>query len=274
MRFTKMHGIGNDYLYINAMEEQVEDPSALSVKLSERHKGAGADGLVLICSSDKADFRMEMYNADGSRGKMCGNAARCIGRYVYERGLTDKKELTLETDSGIRGLVLNAEGGKVRSVCVDMGEPVLIPEKIPVLPGEIYGGRLSVAGKKWEVTCVSIGNPHCVIFCDDPFALNLAEIGPGFEHHKAFPEGVNTEFVRIDSPTLMTMRVWERGSGETLGCGTGACAALVASVVTGRTERSCKLRLKGGDLLVTWKKEDNHVYQEGPAAFVYDAELL
>ena len=235
MRFTKMHGIGNDYIYINCFEERVEDPGALSVRMSRPHFGVGSDGLILICPSDVADFAMRMYNSDGSESEMCGNGIRCLGRYVYERGLTKKTSFTVMTGGGLKQLELKVSGGKVQSVRVDMGSPVLTPELIPTtLTGEmVMGAALHVGGANYKVHCVSMGNPHCVVFVKDPDTVDLPELGPLFEHHEAFPRRTNTEFVQVISRNHLRMRVWERGAGETLACGTGACASLVAAVLTG-----------------------------------------
>lgn len=275
MRFTKMQGIGNDYIYVNCLEETVEgDLSELAVRMSDRHFGVGSDGLVLIQRSDVADFAMRMFNSDGSESEMCGNATRCIGRYVYERGLTDKTSFTLMTGAGLKQLDLTVEDGKVKRVRVDMGGPELTPSAIPVnLAGMmIMGQRLQVGGMNYDIHCVSMGNPHCVVFVRDPELVDLADIGPQFEHHPVFPRLTNTEFVQVVSRNHLRMRVWERGAGETLACGTGACAALVASVLTGRADREVDIDLRGGTLHITWSPEDNHVYMEGPAEFVFDGE--
>ena len=276
MRFTKMHGIGNDYIYINCFEERVEDPGALSVRMSRPHFGVGSDGLILICPSDVADFAMRMYNSDGSEGEMCGNGIRCLGRYVYERGLTKKTSFSVMTGGGLKQLELKVSGGKVQSVRVDMGSPVLTPELIPTtLTGEmVMGAALHVGGASYKVHCVSMGNPHCVVFVKDPDLVDLPELGPLFEHHEAFPRRTNTEFVQVISRNHLRMRVWERGAGETLACGTGACASLVAAVLTGQADRKVTMDLLGGSLELEWSPEDNHVYQEGPATFVFDGEWL
>ena len=275
MKFTKMQGIGNDYIYVDCFEERVEDPAALSVRLSDRHFGVGSDGLILICPSDVADCKMDMYNADGSRGKMCGNGIRCVGKYVYERGIAPKDVLKVETLSGVKTLRLDVRDGAVRSVEVDMGAPVLEAEKIPALfeKDRVVGEPLSVGGREYAVTCVSMGNPHCVVFTDDVDRIDLEKIGPGFEHHAAFPEQVNTEFVRAVSREQLLMRVWERGSGETLACGTGACAAAVAGVLCGKSDRSVKVRLLGGELGVRWDEASGHVFLKGPAEFVFDGTV-
>lgn len=269
MQFTKMQGIGNDYIYVNLFMEHVAHPSDLSRHISDRHFGIGSDGLVLIGPSDKADLRMQMFNADGSEGKMCGNACRCIGRYAYERGLTDRTTFTLETGSGIRTISLNVVEGKVQSAVVDMGEPVFTAEKIPTTLSNPNEDSILVNGVTWPVTSLSMGNPHCVTFVEDPDALELSEIGPSFEHNSVYPEGVNTEFVSICPDGSLRLRVWERGSGETMACGTGACAALVAAAIHGMSPRSNVVHLRGGDLRIEWR-EDGHVLQEGPAEFVCD----
>lgn len=272
MRFTKMQGIGNDYIYVNCFEEIVRDPAALAVRMSRQHFGVGADGLVLIEPSDVADFGMRIFNSDGSESEMCGNATRCIAKYVYERGLTDKTEISLMTGSGLKHLQLRTRGGKVHSVRVDMGTPELNPRMVPVdLPGEIIlGHRLEVGGLPYIIHCVSMGNPHCVIFVNDPDDVDLPTVGSLIENHRLFPNRTNVEFVSVKDRHHLRMRVWERGAGETMACGTGACAALVASVLTGKADRSAEVKLNGGVLQVEWSPEDNHVYKEGPAEFVFD----
>ena len=276
MRFTKMHGIGNDYLFVNCFEEVVHDPESMALIMSRPHFGAQADGLVLIEPSDIADFGMRIFNADGSEAEMCGNATRCIGKYVYERGLTEKTELTLETKGGLKRLWLDVEEGKVSRVKVDMGTPELDPRNIPVdLPGEaVLRHRLQIMGQTLYITCVNMGNPHAVVFVRDPEVVDLPTIGPMIEHHPLFPRRTNVEFVRVIDRGILQMRVWERGTGETLACGTGACAALVAAVLTGQSDRSVQMKLTGGNLQLQWNAEDNHVYQTGPATFVYDGEWL
>ncbi len=273
MRFTKMQGLGNDYVYVNCFEEKLTEPSKLAVRISDRHFGVGSDGLILIKPSDKADFEMEMYNADGSRGEMCGNGIRCVAKYVYDYGLTDKTRISVETLGGIKHLDLTVKDGKVSLVKVDMGKPVLEPEKIPV---RVEGNRavdvpIPVKGKKYRMTCISMGNPHAVIFAEeDVRELPLHKIGPLFENHDMFPNRVNTEFVNILDRNTVRMRVWERGSGETLACGTGACAVAVACVLNGRTENSVTVKLPGGDLQIEWDQEENTVYMTGPAETVFD----
>lgn len=272
MRFTKMHGIGNDYVYVNCFEESVRAPERLAVAMSRAHYGVGADGLVLIEPSDVADFAMRIFNADGSESEMCGNACRCIGKYVYERGMTAKKQVTLMTGAGIKTLDLQVQDGEVLGVRVDMGGPELDPRRIPVrLPGEVVLNHpLTVGGMSWRIHCVSMGNPHCVVFVDEPDALDLPLIGPLLEHDPVFPKRTNVEFAKIVRRDHIRMRVWERGAGETLACGTGACATLVAAVLTGKADRQATLELMGGRLEVEWSPEDNHVYQTGTAAFVFD----
>ncbi len=272
MRFTKMQGIGNDYIYVNCFEETVRDPGALAVRMSRPHFGVGSDGLVLIEPSDVADFGMRIFNSDGSESEMCGNALRCIGKYVYERGLTDKTDISVMTGAGLKLLQLRTRGGKVHAVRVDMGSPELNPRLVPVdLPGEIIlGHRLEVGGMVYPIHCVSMGNPHCVIFVSDPDDVDLQSIGPMMENHRIFPNRTNVEFVSIKDRHHLRMRVWERGAGETMACGTGSCAALVASVLTGKCDRSAEIRLNGGVLQVDWSPADNHVYMEGPAEFVFD----
>ena len=276
MKFTKMHGLGNDYVYVNCFEEQVENPAETARLVSDRHTGIGSDGLILICPSEVADFQMVMYNADGSRAQMCGNGIRCVGRYVHDRGLTDKTTLTVETLGGIKTLQLHLEDGKAVSVTVDMGEPVLEPARIPVLAAgdRVVNLPLEAAGQTWQVTCVSMGNPHAVVFVDDPAALPLEQLGPQFENHPLFPERINTEFVRVDSPEELTMRVWERGAGETQACGTGACASAAAAVLTGNCKPAVTVHLPGGDLKIHWNRQNNHIFMTGPATFVFDGETI
>lgn len=277
MKFTKMHGIGNDYVYVNCFEETVENPERISELISDRHFGIGSDGLVLIMPSDKADFRMRMFNADGSEGMMCGNATRCIGKYVYDKGMTDKTEITLETKSGIKKLKLFPENGKVKTVLVDMGKAIIKPAEIPVLAdGEDFISRkIEVNGNEETVTCVSMGNPHCVIFTDknvDDFELE--KIGPSYENHPLFPERINTEFANVIDGNTVKMRVWERGSGETWACGTGACATAVAACLNGHCKRDEEIRLmlRGGDLFITYKS-DGTVLMRGPATTVFRGEI-
>ncbi len=276
MRFTKMEGCGNDYIYINCLEETVAAPEKLAVAMSERHFGVGADGLVLILPSKTADFRMRMFNLDGSEGEMCGNAVRCIGKYVYERKLTEKKEITLETGGGLRHLTLNIKNGLVQTVGVDMGEPVLTAEKIPVLheTSPVIGKNIAVGEKQLSFTCVSMGNPHAVTFVEDTETFPVEKYGKAVEANPLFPKKTNVEFVQILSRNHIKMRVWERGSGETLACGTGACASVVAAILNGFCDREVKISLLGGELTVMWREGDNGVFMTGPAAFSFDGVWL
>lgn len=277
MKFTKMHGLGNDYVYVDCTQRTIKNPNKLSEIISQYHFGIGSDGLVMIMNSDKADFRMRMFNADGSEGKMCGNATRCIGKYVYDRGLTSKTEITLETASGIKYLTLTPEDGKVKTVSVDMGIAELNAKKIPVNADDetVIGKSMTVCGREQNITCVSMGNPHCVIFTDGIDKLYLEKIGPGYENDKIFPERVNTEFVEIADKNHLRMRVWERGSGETMACGTGACAVAVAAVENGfcKHDEEITVSLRGGDLSIVYHS-DGHVIMTGGASFVFDGELL
>lgn len=276
MKFTKMQGIGNDYVYVNCFEETVADPERVSEIISDRHFGIGADGLVLIMPSDKADFRMRMFNADGSEGNMCGNATRCIGKFVYDNHLTDKTSITLETRSGIKKLTLYPENGKVKTVLVDMGKAVLKPADIPMnVSGDTFINKpITVDSKEVFITAVSMGNPHAVTYVDDVDSLELEKIGPSFENHPLFPERVNTEFIKILDESTMQMRVWERGSGETWACGTGACAATAASVLNGYFphDKEITVKLRGGDLFITYKS-DGTVLMRGPAETVFTGEI-
>ena len=275
MKFTKMHGIGNDYVYVNCFQETVENPSEAAIKVSDRHFGIGSDGLILIKPSEKADFEMEMYNADGSQGAMCGNGIRCVAKYVYDYGLTDKTSISVDTKSGVKYLELTVEEGKVREVRVNMGSPELQTEKTPMIypMDKVISQPLNVHEQIYEVTAVSMGNPHAVVYLDDVKNLKIEEAGPYFEKHRAFPESVNTEFVRVIDRNTVEMRVWERGSGETLACGTGACAVTVASVLNGYTEEEVTVKLLGGDLKIFWDREKNLVYMTGPAAVVFDGVI-
>lgn len=276
MKFTKMHGCGNDYVYVNCFEEAVDDRPALARLVSDRHFGVGGDGLICICPSDKADFAMDMYNADGSCAQMCGNGIRCVAKYVYERGMTDKTVIDVETGAGVKTLWLNVENGVVESVRVCMGQPEFKAEKIPVLTdGESFINQpMEVGGMQWNVTAVSVGNPHAVVFVDNVDWLDLPTIGPLFENCPLFPERINTEFVQVIDRTTLKMRVWERGSGETLACGTGSTAALAAAVVNGKCEPYAKLLLRGGELNIEWNRDENLIYMTGPAVTVFDGELL
>lgn len=276
LAFTKMEGIGNDYVYVwlENLDAPVTDPGPLAVFMSDRNYGVGGDGLVLIGRSDKADFRMRMFNNDGSEGNMCGNASRCVGKFLYDHGYTDKKSVTLETKSGIRTLNLTVENGKVSHVTVDMGKPIIKPCDIPMkAEGDTFINReISVGGASIKGTAVSMGNPHFVVTMHDIASLDLPAIGPNFEHHELFPERVNTEFIEVVSRQKVRMRVWERGSGETLACGTGACAVLVACALNQYTDRKATIELRGGDLTIEWA-EDGIVYMTGPAREVFSGEI-
>ena len=280
MKFTKMQGLGNDYVYVNCFKEKIDNPSEVAKFVSDRHFGIGSDGLIMINPSKVADFEMEMYNADGSRGEMCGNGIRCVAKYVYDYGLTDKTHISVETLGGIKYLDLTVKDGKVALVRVDMGEPELDPEKIPIImkgysdeTDRVLNAQIKVDGKEYHMTGVSMGNPHDVVYIDDVQGLDIEKIGPKFENHERFPQRINTEFSRVIDRKTVEMRVWERGSGETLACGTGACAVAVASILNGYTEREVEIRLLGGNLQIEWNEEDNHVYMTGPAAVVFDGEI-
>lgn len=277
LTFSKMHGIGNDYIYINCFQEKVSDPEKLSVFLSDVRFGVGSDGLVLILPSDKADFRMRIFNADGSEAMMCGNATRCIGKYVYDMGMTKKTEISLETNSGIKYLTLYpGADGKIESVKVDMGKAILVPKEIPVdSPLDRFIAQpVTVDGTEYAMTCVSMGNPHAVVFLPEIDSLDLEKIGPSFEHHPLFPDRVNTEFVRVIDAHTLQMRVWERGSGETFACGTGTCATVVAAVLNGycKKEEEILVHLRGGDLRIIYH-EDDTVTMIGPATYVFEGKM-
>ncbi|HIT89009.1 MAG TPA: diaminopimelate epimerase [Candidatus Merdenecus merdavium] len=276
MKFTKMHGIGNDYVYVNCLKETVKNPQETARFVSNRHYGIGSDGLILIKPSEVADFTMDMYNADGSRGAMCGNGIRCVGKYVYDYGLTNKTSLSVETKSGIKYLELMVENGKVLEVKVDMGSPILTAKKVPIIydKEQVIHEPVVVEGNTYHLTAISMGNPHGVVFMDNIDDLKIEEIGPGFEHHTMFPEGVNTEFVQVIDRKHVKMRVWERGSGETLACGTGACAVVVACILNGFTEDEVRVSLLGGDLFIRWDRTLDIVYMTGSATVVFDGELL
>ena len=280
MKFTKMQGLGNDYVYVNCFKEKIYNPPEVAKIVSNRHFGIGSDGLIMINPSKVADFEMEMYNADGSRGEMCGNGIRCVAKYVYDYGLTDKTHISVETLGGIKYLDLTVKDGKVALVRVDMGEPELDPEKIPIImkgysdeTDRVLNAQIKVDGKEYHMTGVSMGNPHDVVYIDDVQGLDIEKIGPKFENHERFPQRINTEFARVIDRKTVEMRVWERGSGETLACGTGACAVAVASILNGYTEREVEIRLLGGNLQIEWNEEDNHVYMTGPATVVFDGEI-
>ncbi|MFA5252234.1 MAG: diaminopimelate epimerase [Phycisphaerae bacterium] len=285
MRFTKMHGIGNDYVYINCFEEKIANPAKLAQIVSDRHFGIGSDGLILICPSQKADVRMRIFNADGSEAEMCGNGIRCVAKYTYEHKLANAGKsfivpgrppcpasLNIETASGVKTVGLTIGSGKVQKVCVNMGQPVLAAKDIPVnLPvKEVIEQPMQFLNRAFVMTCVSMGNPHAVFFRDDVSLIELEKFGPAIEKHSIFPNRTNVHFVQVDSPAEFTMRTWERGSGITLACGTGACACCVAAVLTGRAERVCTAHLPGGDLELNWCEEDNCVYMTGPAVEVFE----
>ncbi len=285
MRFTKMHGIGNDYVYVNGFEETVSDPVDVAKKVSDRHFGIGSDGLILILPSDKADVRMRMFNADGSESEMCGNGIRCVAKYAFEHKITDANPMTVETGAGVLRLSLDIEKDKVQRVTVDMGEPILELDKIPVKQGaagrnalfkkvreHVYGLAMEIDGKVIEATFVSMGNPHATIYVDDVAEIDLEEWGPKLENYAAFPKRINVHFVQVVADDEVVMRTWERGSGITLACGTGACAVAVAGVLTGKTERRLLAHLPGGDLLLEWIEDDNHVYMTGGATEVFTGE--
>ena len=277
LRFTKMHGISNDYVYISTFDQPEMDWEALAIRLSDRRTGVGGDGIILVCPSDVADAKMRIFNADGSEGKMCGNGIRCVGKFVYDKGLVpaDKTTVTIETLSGIKTLDLTVKDGRVQSARVDMEAAILSPADIPVIfdGDRMIDAPLQVNGKTWNVTAVSMGNPHCVTFVDDVDSLELEKIGPYFEHHPAFPERVNTEFVRVSDDHTLQMRVWERGSGETWACGTGACATAVAACLNGFCKKGedVTVRLRGGDLVIRYT--DETVIMTGPAATVFEGEV-
>ncbi len=276
IQFTKMQGAGNDYVYVNCLDGMIDNVNEAARIISDRHFGVGSDGLVLICPSDKADFRMDMYNSDGSQAEMCGNASRCVGKYVHDKGLTDKTVITLETLAGIKTLELTlGDKGETTAVRVNMGAPELDPAKLPIADEskDFIDREIEVDGKKWRVTGVSMGNPHAVTFIDDVDGLDIEKIGPRFENDPLFPRRVNTEFACVRGDKTIRMRVWERGAGETLACGTGACATLVAAALCGLVENEADLELTGGTLHIEWDRESNNVYMTGPAEFVFEGEI-
>ncbi len=275
MKFTKMHGIGNDYVYVNCFKEVIKEPEKVARFVSDRHFGIGADGLILIKPSKTADFEMAMYNADGSRGEMCGNGIRCVAKYVYDYGLTTKTNISIETLGGIKYLELFLDNLKVNSVRVDMGKPVFKASRIPVLSDneQVVSEEIEVGGILYKMTCVSMGNPHAVIFVEDINKIDIEKIGPEFENHKRFPNKINTEFIQVVSRREIKMRVWERGSGETLACGTGACASVAAGVLNGLTQEEVKVKLLGGDLMISWERGKDTIYMTGPAVKVFDGEI-
>lgn len=275
MKFTKMHGCGNDYVYVNLFEEQIENPAKVSIAVSDRHFGIGSDGLITIGASEIADFRMRIYNADGSEAEMCGNGIRCVAKYVYDHKLTDKTEITVETGAGVKTLQLTVEDDKVTLVRVDMGEPILTPDEIPVVADgdRVVDEPIVVDDKEWRMTCVSMGNPHAVVFVDDVAHFELEKYGPLFENHGRFPKRINTEFVQIISRNEAIMRVWERGSAETWACGTGTCATVMACILNGLTDNDVLVHLRGGDLRIVYDEKSNHVFMTGPATEVFEGEI-
>lgn len=276
MKFTKMHGIGNDYIYVNAIEEKVENPAELSKRLSKYHFGVGSDGLVLIMESKVADFRMRMFNPDGTEAEMCGNASRCVAKYVYEKGLTTKTKFTIETGAGIKNVWLHIADGDVKTVTIDMGEPILKPSLIPTILTDaepVLMQKLTNANGEYMVNCVSMGNPHCVIFRESIALVDIKKEGPAIECHPAFPKKTNVEFAEVIDSSTIKMRVWERGTGETLACGTGACATLVAARLNGLCDNKVTLKLLGGDLQIEWNEADNHIYMTGAAVTIFEGRV-
>lgn len=278
MKFAKMQGCGNDYVYINGFEEHIlkEEKPELVRKLSERHFGIGSDGVIFINPSSIADFEMEMYNADGSRSEMCGNGIRCVAKYVFDKKMTTQKEFTIESFGNIKNITIMEENGKAKLIKVGMGHPELQTEKIPAVyeNDTIIGQPICVDDTIWEGTCVSMGNPHIVLFVQNVKELDLESIGPKFEHHKMFPNRTNTEFVKVLDRKTVEMRVWERGTGETLACGTGCCATAVACILNGKTDNQVTVKVLGGEILVEWDRESNEIYMTGPAEFVFEGEIL
>lgn len=277
MKFTKMQGIGNDYVYVNCFEETIADPSAVARFVSDRHFGIGSDGLILVKPSDVADCEMDMYNLDGSQGAMCGNGIRCVAKFAYDHGIVRKKNITVNTKSGIKYLDLDIKGGKVSSVKVNMGSPILTAKMIPVVSDkeQVINQPLDVNGTVWNITAVSMGNPHAVTYMEDVNSLDIEKVGPMFENHINFPDRINTEFVKVIDRRTLQMRVWERGSGETLACGTGACAVAVASTLNGLVDEDVPITVKllGGDLQILWNRQENLVYMTGPATTVFEGEI-
>ena len=275
MKFTKMHGCGNDYVYVNLFEETVEDAPKLATVVSDRHFGIGSDGVITIGPSEVADFRMRIYNADGSEAEMCGNGIRCVAKYVYDHKMTDKTKITVETGAGIKTLTLFTENEKVQQVRVDMGEPILEPSQIPVLSNKnpVIADSIFVGNMEWRMTCVSMGNPHAVVFVKDVASFPIEQFGPLFEKHERFPKRTNTEFVQVVSKTEAIMRVWERGSNETWACGTGTCATVMACILNGYTENKVLVHLRGGDLTIEYDRSTNHVFMTGPATEVFEGYI-
>ena len=276
IKFTKMHGLGNDYVYMDAIHQNIEKESSLAQFVSNRNFGIGSDGLILICKSEIADFKMRMFNSDGSEAEMCGNGIRCVGKFVYDKGLTDKTEITIETLAGVKTLQLNVGQGKVKTVRVDMGEPILTPKEIPVISEEepVKNLTLKAKDKEFKFTCVSMGNPHAITFVENTKEFDVETYGKILEIDKVFPNKTNVEFIEIVDKNHIKMRVWERGAGETLACGTGACASVVACNLNGLTENKVNVELLGGTLEIEWEKQDNHVYMTGPAVTVFEGELM
>ena len=275
MEFTKMQGCGNDYVYVNGFENKIDNPNKLSEIVSDRHFGIGSDGLIVINPSEKADFKMSMYNADGSRGKMCGNGIRCVAKYVYDYGMTDKTTITVETLSGIKTLELNVKNDKVETVKVNMGTPILLPKDVPVVSDKdkVVDEPIVIDDKEYRITCVSMGNPHAITFIENTDDLEIETIGPKFENNPIFPDRVNTEFIQVLDRNTVKMRVWERGSGETFACGTGACATVVACVLNGLTDDKVTVKLLGGDLFIEYNREENTVYMTGPAKVSFTGKI-
>lgn len=274
MKFTKMHGCGNDYVYVNGFTEKVADKPKAVVALSDRHFGIGSDGVIFINPSQQADFEMEMYNADGTRAEMCGNGIRCVGKYVYDHGMTDKTSITVESFGKVKYLDLTVENGKVVKVIVNMGKPELTAKDVPVVSvhEQVIDEEIIVKGKSYRMTCVSMGNPHAVVFMDDVEHLAIEEIGPYFENHERFPNRTNTEFVQVIDDSHVKMRVWERGTGETLACGTGCCATAVACVLNHLTGAHVTVQVLGGEIEIYWDQKENLVYMTGPAVTVFEGE--
>ena len=275
MEFTKMQGCGNDYVYVNGFENKIDNPNKLSEIVSDRHFGIGSDGLIVINPSEKADFKMSMYNADGSEGKMCGNGIRCVAKYVYDNKMTDKTTITVETLSGIKTLELNVKNDKVETVKVNMGTPILLPKDVPVVSDKdkVVDEPIVIDDKEYRITCVSMGNPHAITFIENTDDLEIETIGPKFENNPIFPDRVNTEFIQVLDRNTVKMRVWERGSGETFACGTGACATVVACVLNGLTDDKVTVKLLGGDLFIEYNREENTVYMTGPARITFTGEF-
>lgn len=277
MKFTKMHGCGNDYIYVDGSKEQIpaEDKPELVKRLSDRHFGIGGDGVIFINPSKEADFEMEMYNMDGTRAEMCGNGIRCVAKFVYDKGLTDQRTVSIVSCGKVKYLELNVENGKVSTVKVNMGAPVLKASDIPVIADgeEVISEQIEVGGEIYKMTCVSMGNPHAVVFVDDVASLPLEKIGPLFENHARFPKRINTEFVKVLDSETIEMRVWERGTGETLACGTGACASVAACILNGLTGEEVTVKLLGGNLQIRWDRNENLVYMTGPASTVFEGEI-